>query len=128
MIEVSSFTPPVTRAYRYLSQLYPGQVARETAPAGYKPETGPLVIIKTGPGDTHTHQILDSLLSFEVQALTSAQAEALAFEVHRALRRWEWVEDRVYLRSAGTPVWDPEPDTRAPAYTWSMSFRFKASH
>lgn len=128
MAEISRFTPPATRAYRYLNGLYPGKVFRETPPAGYEPAGDEVIIVKTGGGaGAHTHQLFDALLSFDVRAPTSARAEALAYQVEKSVREWEWVEDRVYLRSSGVPVWDPAPETRTPAYTWTASFTFKST-
>lgn len=128
MAETFRFTPPATRAYRYLNRFYPGKVARETPPAGYTPTTDEVIIVKTGGGaGAHTHQLYDARISFEVRAPTTARAEALAYEVDRDIREWEWREDHVYLQSDGVPVWDPDPETRAPAYTWTAAFTFKST-
>lgn len=128
MAETFRFTPPVTRAYRYLDGLYPGLVARENPPAGHNPATDEVIIIKTGGGaGAHTHQLFDARISFEVRAPTTARAEALAYEVERDIREWEWREDHVYIQSTGVPVWDPEPETRTPAYTWTAALTFKST-
>lgn len=128
MTETHSFTPPATRAYRYLNRAYPGKIYRETPPAGYTPNADEIIIVKTGGGaGAHTHQLFDALLSFDVRAPTSAKAEALAYQVEKTIREWEWVEDHVYMRSSGVPTWDPDPETRTPAYTWTASFTFKST-
>lgn len=129
MNETFEFTPPATRAYTYLNQLYPGKVSRETPPAeGYSPSRDELIIIKTGGGSgANNYQLFDARLSFDVRAPTTAAAEALAYNVARDLREWSWREDHVYLQGEAVPVWDPDPETRVPAYTWTCSFTFKST-
>lgn len=121
----ATYTPPVTRAYTYLNQKFPGIVERE-----HPPDDNPgteLIIIKSAGGiGHHSHQLLNARLTFETRAPTAEAAEALAYRVHEAIRQWQWEEDRVYLVGRlGVPVWDPEPDERIPAYTWTAEFNFK---
>lgn len=127
MTDTPVFIPPVTRAYRYLEGKFPGLVEREDPPDGYDPTTTQLILVKSGGGSgVREHQLLDARLSFEVQAPDAAEAEALAFRVDEALRAWQWEEPGVYhLSHHGVPAWDPHPDTRTPAYTWSVEYSFK---
>lgn len=120
--------PPESRAYRFLSQSFPGvQVAIETPPADWDyRDGGPLILVKSGggPGVENT-QILSVRISFEVIAASAAEANSLAYAVHGAIRGWGQQQDRVYCTSLGVPQWFPDFDTRAPAYFFTGSFLFK---
>lgn len=121
-----SYTPAVSRAYRYFSKNLPGVVVeREEEPTEYDP-VKPLLIIKSAGGaGSHHHQLLNARLTFETRANTMREAEQIAYQVELLARTWETVEDRVYLRSTGLPVWNPEPDRHIPAYTMTFDYDFK---
>lgn len=119
---------PVTRAYKYLGKHYPGKVHREEVPDDYKPSDTVVLVRSGGGAGVHSKMLLDARLTFEVRAVTDGVAEKLALEVEALLRDWENRENFVYLRGLhGIPTWDPEPEQRIPAYTWSMEFTFKST-
>lgn len=117
---------PVTEAYKYLDKLHPGLVEREDLPDNYAP-SDTLILIRSGGGrGLHSTMVWGARLSFEVRAETSSEAEQLALMVEAELRNWEKANDYVYLAGThGVPTWDPDPERRVPAYTWSMEFNFK---
>ncbi|MDO4919945.1 hypothetical protein [Kocuria sp.] len=122
------FESPVTLAYRYLNGFYPGRVAREDEPPGYKP-ADLLIIVKSGGGAGVNHrQLSDARLSFEVRCADERTAEHTADRVHALLRDWPWRSDCVARTGThGLPAWDPEPDRRIPAFTWTMEITFKST-
>ena len=122
------FESAVTLAYRYLNGFYPGKVAREDEPPGYKP-TDLLILIKAGGGaGVNRHQLADTRLTFEVRCADERAAETTANRVHALLREWPWRSDHVARTGVqGMPAWDPEPDRRIPAFTWTMEITVKST-
>ncbi|MFJ3030948.1 hypothetical protein ACIP5Z_01695 [Rothia terrae] len=125
MAEAYQFDDPVSLAFEYLSEYYPGKIAREE-PEPYDAERL-LIIIKDGGGNgVYAHQLTDVRLTFEVRSGDQREAARVASEVDALIRDWSYRKPGVYFRDQLTrPQYMPEPDRRIPAYIWTAVLAFR---
>lgn len=130
MTERFIFPSHVSTAYKYFARALPGVlVARDEPPTGWDKNT-PLVLIKDGGGGRiHHYQLADKRISFEVRAPDGEAADALANHVFNVMREWPEHDAPVYLtdRHLTMPAYDPLPEPRLPAYTWTVTVTLKST-
>jgi hypothetical protein len=120
---------PVARAMSYLSPFVP----YDSGPFMDVPgawEWGPLLVVVVDTGGAGSRDVVldDCRLTVEVSSADSLEASRVCREIHGLLRAWGSAEPGVqFLRTIQRPTYQPDEQTRTPAYTTTVELTFKAS-
>lgn len=123
MTQIIRLQDPVLAARRYLRPWYD---ALSEIPEGWD-WAGLLVTITDAGGLGERDVILDDvLLTLTVSHPDRETASTEARNIHGLLKAWGEMSDRTTFDSTiQRPTYDPDPDTRTPAYTFTVRLIFR---
>lgn len=124
MTEIIRLQDPVLETIEYLK---PWISARSEVPARWAWDDL-LVTVQDAGGTGERDLVLDDvLLSLMVAHPDRETASTAARDIHGLLRAWTYASDRVsFDATIQRPTYDPDPDTRTPAYTFTVRIIFRA--
>lgn len=125
MTAIIRLRDPVIEAIRYLSRWFPD--VQPEVPPGWAWDRE-LVTVQDAGGSGEYDVVLDDvMLSVMVADVSQELASEKARTVHGLLRRWSAEHSGVTFRDTiQRPTYDPDPDTRAPAYTMTVRLVLRA--
>lgn len=125
MAEILKLQDPVLAVIAYLRDWVPGVTIEP--PSGWTWDA--LLVTVQDAGGTGERDVAldDVLISVTVSHPDLATASDKARELHGLLRAWPNTSQRVYWNgTVQRPTFDPDPETRTPAYSFTVRLIFRA--
>lgn len=124
MVEVIRFPDPAMRAIAYLSRFYPNVLPEPPA----KWPWNDLLVTVTDVGGLGVYDVVldEAALMVEISHPNQETASQTARSIAALLKQWPRQELGVYWRrEISRPTWQPDDETRTPAYHLTVALAFR---
>ena len=124
-MQIIRFQDPALRLIGYLARFYPD--ARPDVPAEWGWDAQLVVITDVGGSGEYDVALDEAILTVEVSDPDQLEASETARTIHGLIRAWQDQEPGVYWRrTIQRPTYQPDEETRVPAYVLTVAVAFRA--